>query len=44
MVLACGVAMAEIPLRTKNMQSVIVHVPSLMCSLSMISSLVSGRP
>jgi len=36
--------MAEIPLSMKNMQSVIVHVPSLMCSLFMISSLVSGRP
>src|SRR5579862_3744775 len=32
--------MAEIPLSTKNMQSVIVHVPSLICGLLMISSLV----
>src|ERR1700690_2560004 len=34
--------MAEIPLSTKNMQSAMVHVPSLVCSLLMISSLVSA--
>jgi hypothetical protein len=43
-VLAWGLAMADIPVSTKNMQSVIVHVLSLMCSLFMISSPVSGWP
>jgi hypothetical protein len=32
---AWGLARAEIPVSTKNMQSVIVHVPSLVCSLLM---------
>ena len=35
-------AMAEIPVSTNNMQSAIVHILSLFCSLLMISSLVPG--
>ena len=42
--LAWGFARAEIPVSTKNMQSVMVHVLSLMCSLLMISSLVPDQP
>ena len=41
--LAWGLAMAEIPLSTKNMQSAMVHILSLVCSLFMISSLVPDR-
>jgi hypothetical protein len=41
--LACGLAMAAIPLNTKNMQSARVHILSLVCSLFMISSLVLDR-
>ena len=41
--LAWGLAMAEIPLSTKNMQSAMVHILSLACSLFMISSLVPDR-
>ena len=41
--LAWGLAMAEIPLSTKNMQSAMVHILSLVCSLLMISSLVPDR-
>jgi len=40
---AWGRAMAEIPLSTKNMQSAMVHILSLVCSLFMISSLVPDR-
>ena len=41
--LAWGLAMAEIPLSTKNMQNATVHILSLVCSLFMISSLVPDR-
>ena len=41
--LAWGLAMAEIPLSTKNMQSAMVHILSLVCSLFMISSLVPDQ-
>jgi hypothetical protein len=37
---ACGLPRAEIPDRTNNMQSAIIHVLSLVCSLLIISSLV----
>jgi hypothetical protein len=42
--LAWGLAMAEIPVSTKNMQSVMVQILSLVCRLLMISSLVPDRP
>jgi hypothetical protein len=41
--LVCGLAMEEIPLSTKNMQSARVHILSLVCRLFMISSLVPDR-
>jgi hypothetical protein len=42
--LAWGLAMAEIPVSTTNMQSAIVHPLSLVCSLLMTSSLVPDLP
>ena len=44
MVLACGLAMAEIPLNTKNMQSAIIHILGLGWSLLMITSFMPDRP
>jgi hypothetical protein len=35
--------MAEIPVSTKNMQSVIVQILNLICGLVMISSLAPDR-